>query len=123
MKRKHANQNGSNGPGVTALKKACLAACGKVLGRIAGAKQMIFNESRGALRAQERLLRLALNEAEAVAWQTGYPELVFPDLATEKVQAVAAWDAKLQKLHRARYARWSANLASSHGHQQARTGL
>ncbi|HTQ49075.1 MAG TPA: hypothetical protein VMJ12_00085 [Candidatus Acidoferrales bacterium] len=123
MKRKHANQNGSSGPGVTTLKRACLAACGKVLGRIAGAKQMIFNESRGALREQERLLRLALNEAEAVAWQTGYPELVFPALATEKVQAVAAWDAKLQKLRRTRYAWWSAQLARNHGRHQARAGL
>ena len=56
------------------------------------AKEAIFAESRGALDAQERMVRLALNEAEAVAWQTKYPHLVFPALATEKVQAVAAWN-------------------------------
>ena len=57
-----------------------------------------------ALRAQEHLLRLVLNEAEAAAWQTAYPDLVFPMLATEKVQAVIAWDAKRQALRRARHA-------------------
>jgi len=33
----------------------------------------------------------ALNEAEAAAWQTMFPHLVFPALATEKVQAAIAW--------------------------------
>src|SRR5690349_6052077 len=38
-----------------------------------------------------RLLHLALNEAEALAWDTGYPELVFPLLAQEKAAQVASW--------------------------------
>ncbi len=38
-----------------------------------------------------RILHLALNEAEALAWQTGFPELVFPVLAREKVSNLAAW--------------------------------
>jgi len=38
-----------------------------------------------------KLLHLALNEAEALAWQTEYPHLVFPTLALEKAQAVANW--------------------------------
>jgi hypothetical protein len=38
-----------------------------------------------------RLLRLALNEAEALAWQTEYPHLVFPGLAVEKAQATVRW--------------------------------
>jgi len=38
-----------------------------------------------------RILRLALNEAEALADQTGFPQLVFPTLAAEKAQAVSTW--------------------------------
>lgn len=38
-----------------------------------------------------RLLRLTLNEAEALAWATGFPELIFPVLAQEKAGKVAAW--------------------------------
>ena len=40
---------------------------------------------------QMRLLGLALNEAEALAWQSGFPHLVFPALAWEKVEAVTRW--------------------------------
>jgi hypothetical protein len=60
---------------------------------LAQIKAAIFDESRAALKAEERLLRLALNEAEAVAWQTRYPHLFFPVLATEKVQSLTAWAA------------------------------
>jgi len=75
---------------------ACLASCQKVLARIRKAKEAIFTESQAALGTQEHLLRLALNEAEALAWQTAYPDLVFPDLATEKVRAVIAWQSRQQ---------------------------
>jgi hypothetical protein len=122
MKRKNTNQNVTNGSGRTALKNTCLAVCQKVLERIAGAREMILRESLGALRAQERVLRLALNEAEAAAWQTAYPDLVFPVLATEKVEAVVAWDAKRQRVRGAGYALWSAGLAKNRSHHQLRTG-
>jgi hypothetical protein len=39
----------------------------------------------------ERLVRVALNEAEALAWETEYPQLVFPTLAEEKIEAISAW--------------------------------
>ncbi|MFZ0827009.1 MAG: hypothetical protein WAO02_06275 [Verrucomicrobiia bacterium] len=74
------------------------ASCRKVLARVAQAKETIFAESSGALRSQVRLLRLALNEAEAVARQTPYPHLVFPTLAMEKVQSVIAWNKRQQSL-------------------------
>jgi hypothetical protein len=121
MKRKTADQDTRNGSARRALKNACLAACQKVLERIAGARERILNESRGMLRAQEHLLQLALNEAEAAAWQTTYPDLVFPVLAAEKVQAVVAWDAKLQKVRGARYTLWSAGLAQSRNRHQLST--
>ncbi|MBI3875728.1 MAG: hypothetical protein HY300_07160 [Verrucomicrobia bacterium] len=53
-----------------------------------------LHESRG------QLVKLALNEAEALAWQTPYPHLVFPALAHEKVSAVAAWHKRQAALQR-----------------------
>ena len=70
----------------------------KIRAQLAGVKEAIFAESSRAFPAPERLVRLALNEAEAAAWQTKYPHLVFPALATEKVQAVAAWNARQQSV-------------------------
>lgn len=46
------------------------------------------------------LVRLALNEAEALALQTGFPHLIFPALAQEKVNAVAAWHQRQTALQR-----------------------
>ncbi len=37
------------------------------------------------------LLRLALNEAEALAWEAAFPHLWYPVLAEEKTQEIAAW--------------------------------
>jgi len=91
MKLNNENENSKSGGVGKTFKTACLASCQKILARIEKAKAAIFAESRDALKSQERLLRLALNEAEALAWQTLYPHLVFPALATEKVQTVAAW--------------------------------
>ena len=68
--------------------KACLGMCRKILAQIRKARQAIYAE---ALQTHDHLLRLALNEAEALAWETKYPHLVFPTLATEKLQAVADW--------------------------------
>jgi len=76
----------------TTLKQACLGACSKIAAQVARAKDAILAESRQLLGAPERMVQLALNEAEAVAWQTEYPHLVFPALAMEKVQNVAAWN-------------------------------
>ena len=90
MKQNTTNETLNRTTGTT-LKQACLGACGKIAAQVARAKDAIFAESRQLLGAPERMLRLALNEAEAVAWQTDYPHLLFPELAAEKVQAVAAW--------------------------------
>lgn len=40
---------------------------------------------------KRRLLELAVNEAEALACQTGVPELVLLTLAEEKVRATRQW--------------------------------
>ena len=72
----------------------------KGLAQIARVRAAVFAESTRALGSQERLLRLALNEAEAAAFQTEYPHLVFPALAAEKVRAVAAWNVRQQVVRR-----------------------
>ena len=38
-----------------------------------------------------RILHLSLNEAEALAWDSGFPHLVFPLLAEEKARRAEAW--------------------------------
>jgi hypothetical protein len=47
----------------------------------------------------ERLFWVALNEAEALAWETEYPQLVFPALAEEKIEAMSAWYGHGESLH------------------------
>ena len=98
MKPKHTSEcEENNGIGIR-FSKACLRSCKKVLTQIKKTKNAIFAEARGTLKTHEQMLRLALNEAEALAWQTRYPHLLFPTLAMEKVQAVAAWNAHQQSV-------------------------
>jgi len=94
---KQTSENGNRGNGGSAWN-ACKAFCRKAKKQVAAVKEAILAESSRALAAPERLVRLALNEAEALAWQTQYPHLVFPALATEKVQAVVAWNARQQAM-------------------------
>ena len=80
-------------PGISpAFTHLCLRSCQKVLAQIWKVKGAIFAEWRDGLKDHESMLRLALNEAEALAWQTEYPHLVFPALAAEKVHAIADWN-------------------------------
>jgi hypothetical protein len=46
------------------------------------------------------LLRLVLNEAEGLAWQTDFPQLVFPALAQEKAEAAVKWHQRQTALRR-----------------------
>ena len=86
--------------GETGSLQRCLASCRKAVEQVKRIRETIFNETREILWAQERVIRLALNEAEALAWQTAYPHLVFPTLAAEKVQAVVDWDARQKSVRR-----------------------
>lgn len=54
---------------------------------------------------KRRLLELAVTEAEALACQTGVPELVLLSLAEEKVRATRKWLAKQEQM-KARSAQW-----------------
>src|SRR5438046_7422489 len=63
-----------------------------ILKAIAKVRALVEREFSILLQREPRLLRQALNEAEAIAWQTGSPQLVFPSLALEKPSAVATWE-------------------------------
>lgn len=66
--------------------------------QIRNAREAILAEARGTLDVQERLLRLTMNEAEGLAWQTMYPQLVFPSLAVEKIQRAAQWTRRQRRI-------------------------
>ncbi|HEV2437151.1 MAG TPA: hypothetical protein VG077_14245 [Verrucomicrobiae bacterium] len=85
---------------VQAAANVCIETCQKLAAQIERAKGNLLTELRGTLEVPEKLFRLALGEAEALAWQTGYPQLVFPALAAEKVQAAVAWNTRQQFLFR-----------------------
>ena len=91
MRSKRTNEGRANAGAGSGFSAMCLRSCQKVLARIQKVRDAVFSEWRGATAAHERMLQLALNEAEALAWQTAYPHLVFPALAMEKAQEVADW--------------------------------
>jgi hypothetical protein len=82
------------------LVRVCLASGRKLIAQVQKAKRAILKEFRETGKAHEQLLQLALNEAEAVAWQTEFPHLVFPLLAMEKAQAVAVWQTRQESIRR-----------------------
>ena len=67
---------------------------------LAATRAIVQREFSSLKQKQPRLLQLALNEAEAIAWQTGFPELVFPTLAVEKAQKVATWYERQEAMRR-----------------------
>ena len=89
--------NGNQGGGGL-FRNKCRVSCRKIRVQIARVKEAIFAEYSRAFSVPDRLVRLALNEAEAAAWQTRYPHLFFHALATEKVRAAAAWNAHQQSV-------------------------
>lgn len=89
------------GRGNRSLRAVCASSCQKLLAKLATVRASIYDEARARFTGPERLVRLALNEAEALAWQTQYPQLVFPSLALEKVQSLDAWQAAQAERRRA----------------------
>jgi len=67
---------------------------------VAAVRALIETEFSSLSKLQPRVLQVALNEAEALAWQTGFPHLFFPLLAVEKASAVAAWHLRQQFIRR-----------------------
>lgn len=79
-----------------------LGACQRVLAAIEQAKNQFKAQFANLREDHEHMLQLALNEAEAIAWQTTYPHLLFPALAEEKVQAVNTWVVRQSSLRQGR---------------------
>lgn len=50
------------------------------------------------LKKAPRLFRLAVKEAEAIAWQTPFPHLVLPDLMQEKLGLAERWHNRQRSL-------------------------
>ncbi|MFO1515280.1 MAG: hypothetical protein U1F83_20660 [Verrucomicrobiota bacterium] len=72
--KRYANKAGL----VSGFKQACLKSCDKVIDRIKETKAAILAEARGNAQASDLMLRMAVAEAEAIAWQT-HPASDFPD--------------------------------------------
>jgi len=85
---------------VTGFREFCAASCDKIVARIRQAKEAILADARTRSNASEQMLQLSVNEAEAVAWQTNFPHLLFPTLAMERVQSVTEWQRRQQLLRR-----------------------
>ena len=77
---------------------AFLAPYENLAAKIERVKNNIVAEFRDAFKTNRHLLEHVLNEADALAWQTEYPHLVFPALAMEKVQAAVDWIAQSQSV-------------------------
>lgn len=63
----------------------CVKYCQKILAQVGNAKASLLAQFRDLAAEHEEALRLAINEAEAMAWKTQYPQLVFQELAAEKM--------------------------------------
>jgi hypothetical protein len=71
------------------------------LGRMEEVKKALCRDCGGALAVHRHLLHLALNEAEALAWLTPFPDLLFPVLAEEKATALKHWAGRQWAIQRA----------------------
>jgi len=60
----------------------------------AGVLQELTIESKAFL----AFVRLALTEAEALAWSTSYPHLFLPGLMEEKLQSARLWTSRQRRL-------------------------
>src|SRR6266446_3584063 len=78
----------------------CLDSCRKLLNRIERVKQAVLDEFHETMDAHNQMVRLAVNEAEALAWETDYPHLVFPTLAREKAEEVTSWEDRQREIRR-----------------------
>lgn len=95
MKTPVQNRNATRGS-VNSPKPLRLTTSRNIRARVEQAREAIVGEFRSALPTSEHWLRLAVNEAEALAWQTDYPHLLFPTLAVEKLETIATWHAQQQ---------------------------
>lgn len=90
----------TRGTALNRFASHCVSCAQKLINQLNTVRDNLLTEVRETLQVSDRLARLAVNEAEAIAWQTDYPHLLFPTLAQEKVQAVAAWNTRQRRIRR-----------------------
>jgi len=81
----------------------CLKSCDSLLNQLSGIKESLVTQYGMVLNGQDQILRSALNEAEALAWQTPYPHLFFPVLAEEKAISARRWAARQEMVRQERW--------------------
>jgi hypothetical protein len=89
-----------NGNSVGRRRKMASSSSRELSRQVALVKQAMVREFGTAISGHGQLLNSALNEAEALAWQTPYPYLFFPTLAEEKASAVSRWAARQRQVRR-----------------------
>lgn len=102
MKTRHQDNQNLNQTGT--FSRTCAAAGDQLVRQLNEVKQNIQAEFQSAFGLHTHLLRQALAEADALAWQTDYPHLFFPDLAAEKASRAVDWRDRQQALLRRRRA-------------------
>lgn len=85
------NQHSPAALGLRKLQQVCAPCYQAVLNHISTVRSRIEEAFSRTLHGHERLLQSALAEAEALAFQTAYPHLLFPTLAEEKAAGVQQW--------------------------------
>ena len=81
--------------------RVATARCRELMVHVTNVKAGLVREFGTAIGGHNALLRSALNEAEALAWQTPYPHLLFPLLAEEKASQINHWAARQRRVQRA----------------------
>jgi hypothetical protein len=97
MKTNIVERNENTRPDFATL---CLDSCRKLLDRIERVKQAVLDEFHYTMDTHNQMVRLAVNEAEALAWETDFPHLVFPTLALEKAEQISSWEARQREITR-----------------------
>lgn len=72
----------------TSWTQRCLGRCRELIDQV---KQSVRRHHQPGTTDERRVLELALNEAESLAFQTPFPQLFFPALAEEKAVAASRW--------------------------------
>ena len=93
MTRTGTHRNNEGG-----LTRTDLPSRDPIRGVITRIKEAVLWENADLTGEHARILRLALNEAEALAWQTGFPHLFFPALAAEKARSALSWHRRQRAL-------------------------
>ena len=91
--QRDAEENGS-------LARTWVSANQTVRRALSRSKEAVLNEYAHRVEEHARLLRLALNEAEALAWQTDFPHLFFHALAAEKAETAVSWHQRQRAVRR-----------------------